>query len=75
MLMRESSIKIDTRAGAAYLRVRKGDVRRTKEVLPEVFVNYDGRDRVLGVELSNIDLGARVRPADQSRRMFLSVPK
>ena len=44
-------INIDTKAKAAYIKVRDGKHHHTKEVLPEVFVDFDSKERVLGLEL------------------------
>ena len=45
------TINIDTQAGAAYIRLKEGKVRKTKEILPEVFVDYNHKNEILGVEL------------------------
>lgn len=45
------TIKIDTQAGAAYIRLKEGKVHATKEILPEVFADYNNKKELLGVEL------------------------
>jgi len=44
-------INIDTQAGAAYIKIKEGKVSYTKEMLPEVFVDYDNKNEILGIEL------------------------
>ncbi|MFA5429533.1 MAG: DUF2283 domain-containing protein [Candidatus Omnitrophota bacterium] len=44
-------INIDTRAGAAYIKISEGKVAYTKELLPEVFVDYNSSKEILGIEL------------------------
>lgn len=44
-------INIDTMAKAAYIKVREGKYHHTKEVLPEVFVDFDSKGHALGLEL------------------------
>ena len=44
-------ITFDTKTQAAYIRLKEGVVRHTKEILPEVFVDFDVARRLLGIEL------------------------
>jgi len=42
---------MDTQANALYIKVKDGEVSVTKEVLPEVFVDYSTKNEILGIEL------------------------
>jgi len=44
-------ITIDTQAKAAYLKIKDGTPVLTKEILPEVFVDFDSKKNILGIEL------------------------
>ena len=44
-------ITFDTKTQAAYIRLKEGAVRHTKEILPEVFVDFGVGRRLLGIEL------------------------
>ena len=44
-------ITFDTNTQAAYIRLKEGKVRHTREIFPEVFVDFDGGNHPLGVEL------------------------
>ncbi len=44
-------ISIDTQAKAAYLRLKEGAQHHTKEILPEVFVDFNADNEILGLEL------------------------
>jgi len=44
-------INIDTQAKAAYIRLKEGKIHHTKELLSEVFIDYDSNNNVLGIEL------------------------
>jgi uncharacterized protein YuzE len=44
-------INIDTQAKAAYLRLKEGAHHHTKEILPEVFLDFNADNEILGIEL------------------------
>jgi uncharacterized protein YuzE len=44
-------ITIDTTAKAAYIRLKEGSCHITKEILPEVFVDFNAQKEILGIEL------------------------
>jgi len=46
-------ITIDPLAGAAYLKIKEGKVAKTKEFSEEVFLDFDVRNHLLGIELLN----------------------
>lgn len=49
------SVKIDTEAGAAYLRLGRGQVARTVEFTEDVYVDLDQFGVVVGIELLDLD--------------------
>lgn len=49
------SVKIDTEAGAAYLRLGSGHVTRTVEVDEATYVDLDQFGVVVGIELLDLD--------------------
>ncbi|MGH3764906.1 MAG: DUF2283 domain-containing protein [Pseudonocardiaceae bacterium] len=60
------SVKIDTGAGAAYLRLARSQVTRTVEFTEDIYVDLDQFGVVVGIELLDLDtslpldeLGAR----------------
>lgn len=46
-------ITIDPLAKAVYFRIAEGKVLKTKEVAPEVFVDFGENNKLLGIELLN----------------------
>jgi len=46
-------ISFDTLAKAVYIELEKKKVARTKEFAPEVFLDFDYKGRLIGVELLN----------------------
>jgi uncharacterized protein YuzE len=44
-------ITFDTNSQAAYIRLKNGKVSKTREILPEVFVDFDAGNHPLGIEL------------------------
>lgn len=42
---------MDTQASALYIKIRDGKVHNTKEVLPEVFVDYNSKGDVIGIDV------------------------
>ena len=49
------SVKIDTEAGAAYLRLGRGLVARTVEFDEDIYVDLDQFGVVVGIELLDLD--------------------
>jgi uncharacterized protein YuzE len=49
------SVKIDTEAGAAYLRLGRGQVERTVEFGEALYVDLDQFGVVVGIELLDLD--------------------
>ena len=47
------SITIDPIAKAVYLKIRHGTVKKTKELAQEVFLDFDAKNNLLGIELLN----------------------
>ena len=44
-------INIDTQAKAAYLKLKDDECHHTKEILPEVFVDFNKQNEMIGIEL------------------------
>ena len=44
-------IRIDTQAKAAYVKIKDGVYHHTREILPEVFADYNSSNDIIGVEL------------------------
>ncbi len=42
---------MDTQASALYIKIKDGKVHDTKEVLPEVFVDYNTKGDVIGIDV------------------------
>jgi len=42
---------LDTQACALYVRLKEGKVSKTREAMPEVFVDYSSRGEVIGIDL------------------------
>lgn len=49
------TVQIDAEAGAAYVRLGRGQVARTVEFNDEIFVDLDEFDVALGIELLDLD--------------------
>ena len=47
------NITIDPNAGAVYLKINEGKVSKTKEFSEEVFLDFNSRGKLLGIELLN----------------------
>lgn len=47
------SITIDPVAKAVYLKIKEGIVKKTKEFTREVFLDFDSKNNLLGIELLN----------------------
>ena len=50
-------ITIDPDEGVAYFKIRDGKVAKTKEFSEEVFLDFDSRNNLLGIELLNPSTG------------------
>ena len=48
-------ISIDTDVDAAYIRLSSNPVDRTRELAPNVFVDFDSDDEVVGIEILDIN--------------------
>ncbi len=46
-------ISYDTLAEAVYIELEQRKVSRTKEFAPEVFLDFDSKNRLIGIELLN----------------------
>jgi uncharacterized protein YuzE len=44
-------ISIDTQAKAAYLKLKDDACHHTREILPEVFADFNGKNEIIGIEL------------------------
>lgn len=44
-------LTIDTQACALYVKLRDGDIASTKEILPDVFVDYNSKKEIIGIDL------------------------
>jgi uncharacterized protein YuzE len=44
---------LDTQACALYVRIKEGKVSKTREAMPEVFVDYNASGQVLGIDLAS----------------------
>jgi uncharacterized protein YuzE len=64
-------LKVDQQADALYLTLSEAPASRTDEVSPGVLVDYDGQDRVVGIEM--LYLSKRVPDLDLRRVLFESV--
>jgi len=55
MLITDGNMKIsyDTLAKAIYIELEKKKVAKTREFAPEVFLDFDYRGKLIGVELLN----------------------
>ena len=51
-------ITIDPLAGAAYLQLKEGKVKKTKEFSEEVFLDFDAKNRLIGIEFLNACSGS-----------------
>lgn len=47
-------IKLDTKEGTMYIELGKGVIRKTTECASEVFLDFDGNENLIGVELINL---------------------
>jgi len=69
------NINIDLQAQAAYLKVREGHYHHTKEILPEVFADFDADNRILGVELVSPCIVTLRKVAKKLHLPFLKIKK
>ena len=47
-------VRVDREADALYLRLDESEVVESEQVAPGVIVDFDTRDRVVGVEVMNV---------------------
>lgn len=65
-------LKVDQQADALYLTLSEAPSARSEEVSPGIVVDYDERDRVVGIEM--LYLSKRAPETDIRRLLFESVP-
>lgn len=65
-------LKVDRQADALYLSLSEAPSARSEEVSPGIIVDYDDRDRVVGIEM--LYLSKRAPETDIRRLLFESVP-
>lgn len=61
-------LTIDREADALYLELEEGAAVESKQVAPGVVVDYDARDRVVGIEMLNL---SRRAPDADIRRVLI----
>jgi uncharacterized protein YuzE len=66
-------LKVDRQADALYLTLSDAPSSRSEEVSPDIIVDYDGQDRVVGIEM--LYLSKRAPEADIRLLLFESVPE
>ncbi|MGC8668974.1 MAG: DUF2283 domain-containing protein [Chthonomonadales bacterium] len=66
-------LKVDQQADALYLTLSDAAASRTDEVSPGVLLDYDERDRVVGIEI--LYLSKRAPGLDLRRLLFETVPQ
>ncbi|MDW8215243.1 MAG: DUF2283 domain-containing protein [Roseiflexaceae bacterium] len=66
-------LKIDQQADALYLTLSDEPAVRSEEVSPGIIVDYDGQDRVVGIEM--LYLSRRAPSVDVHRLLFETVPQ
>lgn len=66
-------LKVDQQADALYLSLSEASASRSEEVSPGIVVDYDERDRVVGIEM--LYLSKRVPEIDVRRLLFEAVPQ
>jgi uncharacterized protein YuzE len=64
-------LTIDRDADALYLDLEEGTAIESEQVAPGIVVDYDARDRVVGIEMLN--LSERARNADMNRVLIETV--
>ena len=42
---------VDTKACVLYIKISDDKVHKTKEILPEVFVDYNAKNQVIGIDV------------------------
>lgn len=65
-------LKVDQQADALYLTLSDEPASRSEEVSPGIIVDYDQKDRVVGIEL--LQLSKRAPDLDIRRLLIESVP-
>ncbi|GIV84921.1 MAG: hypothetical protein KatS3mg052_1928 [Candidatus Roseilinea sp.] len=66
-------LKVDEQADALYLALSDVAASRTEEVSPGIIVDYDEKNRVVGIEM--LYLSKRVPDVDLRRLLFETVPQ
>lgn len=66
-------LKIDLQADALYLTLSDEPAVRSEEVSPGIIVDYDGQDRVVGIEM--LYLSRRAPSVGVHRLLFETVPQ
>ncbi len=66
-------LKIDQQADALHLTLSDEPAVRSEEVSPGIIVDYDGQDRVVGIEM--LYLSRRAPSVDVHRLRFETVPQ
>ncbi len=64
-------LRIDRKADALYLRLDDSKIIESEEVAPGVIVDFDGRNKVVGVEV--LDVSERSRRQKGRKRSSLSI--
>ena len=66
-------VRIDQEADALYLRFDDSKIIESEQVAPGVVVDFDTRDRVVGVEVLNVSRRGpkRARPSNRTRPVTL----
>lgn len=66
-------LKVDQQADTLYLTLSEMPASRSEEISPRIIVDYDDRDRVVGIEM--LYLSKRAPDTDLRRLLFESVPQ
>lgn len=64
-------LKVDQQADALYLTLSEAPASRSEEVSPGIIVDYDERDRVIGIEM--LYLSKRAPETEMHRLLFEAV--
>lgn len=66
-------LKVDQQADALYLTLSEAPASHSEEISPGIIVDYDGQDRVIGIEM--LYLSKRAPVVDTRRLLFETVPQ
>jgi len=66
-------LKVDHEADALYLTLSEAPASRSEEVSPGIILDYDDRDRVVGIEM--LYLSRRAPGTELRRLLFETVPQ